>query len=53
MHPRDFDAALDEASIERLRKTHRLRRHHHVRDAPSAQGRQRISGRDPHRRVPA
>ena len=53
MHPRDFDAALDEASIARLAERAAAGRNDHVRDASSTQGRHGLPGRDPHRHVPA
>ena len=43
MHPRDFDAALDEASIARLAERAEAGEIDHVRDAPSTQGRHGVS----------
>ena len=53
MHPRDFDVGLDEPSIRAARAARRRRGDHYLRDAPSAQGRHGVPGRDPQRHVQA
>ena len=45
MHPRDFDAALDEASIARLGRASQCRGNRDVRESAPAQGWNRLSGR--------
>ena len=46
MHPRDFDAALDDPSIARLADRARARRNDHLRDGSPAQGWQHVPGGD-------
>ena len=53
MHPRDFDAGLDEASIARIRRASSGRRNGNLRDPSSAQGRNRVPGRGSRSTVPA
>ena len=45
MHPRDFDAGLDAASIARIGERVSERGNGHLRDSSSAQGWNRVTGR--------
>ena len=51
MHPRDFDAGLDEALHRAPKPTHRRRRNTNLRDPPPAQGWDQLPGGDPFRAV--
>ena len=53
MHPRDFDAGLDQASIARIGERVESRGNGNLRNSSSAQGWNRISGRGSRSPVPA
>ena len=53
MHPREFDVGLDEASIAQLGERVGAGETMTFETRPSAQGRNRVSGRDPRPHIPA